>query len=169
MAIALQVFLLPDRSHKSKRRTKTVGTTCEPRWGQTFLYSGLRRCDLNGRLLEVWRIYLDPLPQINLVITPRLPGNAVGLCALRGQRLHRRGSHRSGPSHSGRRGRVVPAAAPPGHLLSRMCGPGSFSSFRLVSILRSFVSVSWLSKIGVGKRLKTKETHKSFAVHGCYE
>lgn len=49
----LQVFLLPDRSHKSKRRTKTVGTTCEPRWGQTFLYSGLRRCDLNGRLLEV--------------------------------------------------------------------------------------------------------------------
>lgn len=48
-----QVFLLPDRSHKSKRRTKTVGTTCEPRWGQTFLYSGLRRCDLNGRLLEV--------------------------------------------------------------------------------------------------------------------
>ncbi|XP_034485587.1 regulating synaptic membrane exocytosis protein 2 isoform X6 [Drosophila innubila] len=48
-----KVFLLPDRSHKSKRRTKTVGTTCEPRWGQTFLYSGLRRCDLNGRLLEV--------------------------------------------------------------------------------------------------------------------
>ncbi|XP_044572829.1 regulating synaptic membrane exocytosis protein 2 isoform X4 [Drosophila ananassae] len=48
-----KVFLLPDRSHKSKRRTKTVGTTCEPRWGQTFIYSGLRRCDLNGRLLEV--------------------------------------------------------------------------------------------------------------------
>ncbi|XP_034130321.1 rab-3-interacting molecule unc-10 isoform X32 [Drosophila guanche] len=48
-----KVFLLPDRSHKSKRRTKTVGTTCEPRWAQTFLYSGLRRCDLNGRLLEV--------------------------------------------------------------------------------------------------------------------
>ncbi|EDV48663.2 LOW QUALITY PROTEIN: uncharacterized protein Dere_GG16745 [Drosophila erecta] len=48
-----KVFLLPDRSHKSKRRTKTVGTTCEPRWGQTFVYSGLRRCDLNGRLLEV--------------------------------------------------------------------------------------------------------------------
>ncbi|XP_043063124.1 regulating synaptic membrane exocytosis protein 2 isoform X15 [Drosophila yakuba] len=48
-----KVFLLPDRSHKSKRRTKTVGTTCEPRWGQTFVYSGLRRCDLNGRLLEI--------------------------------------------------------------------------------------------------------------------
>ncbi|XP_043656140.1 regulating synaptic membrane exocytosis protein 2 isoform X13 [Drosophila teissieri] len=48
-----KVFLLPDRGHKSKRRTKTVGTTCEPRWGQTFVYSGLRRCDLHGRLLEV--------------------------------------------------------------------------------------------------------------------
>ncbi|XP_030374996.1 regulating synaptic membrane exocytosis protein 1 isoform X2 [Scaptodrosophila lebanonensis] len=48
-----KMFLLPDRSQKSKRRTKTVGTTCEPRWGQTFIYSGLRRCDLNGRLLEI--------------------------------------------------------------------------------------------------------------------
>ncbi|KRG00616.1 uncharacterized protein Dmoj_GI23883, isoform K [Drosophila mojavensis] len=48
-----KVFLLPDRSQKSKRRTKTVGTTCEPRWGQTFFYSGLRRSDLNGRQLEV--------------------------------------------------------------------------------------------------------------------
>ncbi|KAH8343727.1 hypothetical protein KR059_006462 [Drosophila kikkawai] len=57
-----KVFLLPDRSHKSKRRTKTVGTTCEPRWGQTFLYSGLRRCDLNGRLLEVRRYYRNHSP-----------------------------------------------------------------------------------------------------------
>lgn len=48
-----QVFLLPDRGTKSKRRTKTLANTCEPRWGQTFVYTGLRRCDLNGRYLEV--------------------------------------------------------------------------------------------------------------------
>ncbi|XP_049305697.1 uncharacterized protein LOC105230845 isoform X1 [Bactrocera dorsalis] len=48
-----KVFLLPDRGTKSKRRTKTVATTCEPRWGQTFVYTGLRRSDLTGRLLEV--------------------------------------------------------------------------------------------------------------------
>uniref|UniRef100_A0A1I8M9I2 C2 domain protein n=1 Tax=Musca domestica TaxID=7370 RepID=A0A1I8M9I2_MUSDO len=48
-----KVFLLPDRGTKSKRRTKTLASTCEPRWGQTFIYSGLRRCDLAGRYLEV--------------------------------------------------------------------------------------------------------------------
>ncbi|KAL9896993.1 rab3 interacting molecule isoform 2-T2 [Glossina fuscipes fuscipes] len=48
-----KVFLLPDRGTKSKRRTKTLANTCEPRWGQTFIYTGFRRCDLNGRLLEV--------------------------------------------------------------------------------------------------------------------
>ncbi|XP_067615768.1 uncharacterized protein Rim isoform X3 [Eurosta solidaginis] len=48
-----KVFLLPDRGTKSKRRTKTLANTCEPRWGQTFVYSGLRRSDLTGRLLEV--------------------------------------------------------------------------------------------------------------------
>ncbi|XP_018801398.1 PREDICTED: uncharacterized protein LOC108976626 [Bactrocera latifrons] len=48
-----KVFLLPDRGTKSKRRTKTLATTCEPRWGQTFVYTGLRRSDLTGRLLEV--------------------------------------------------------------------------------------------------------------------
>ncbi|XP_063708928.1 regulating synaptic membrane exocytosis protein 2 [Culicoides brevitarsis] len=47
------VFLLPDRSEKSKRRTKTIANTNDPRWGQTFLYSGLRRVDLNSRLLEI--------------------------------------------------------------------------------------------------------------------
>ncbi|KAI8129566.1 Regulating synaptic membrane exocytosis protein 1 [Lucilia cuprina] len=48
-----KVFLLPDRGTKSKRRTKTLANTCEPRWGQTFVYTGLRRCDLTGRYLEV--------------------------------------------------------------------------------------------------------------------
>lgn len=48
-----QVFLLPDRGEKSKRRTKTLAGTTEPRWGQTFVYSGFRRVDLNSRALEV--------------------------------------------------------------------------------------------------------------------
>jgi len=138
------VFLLPDRSHKSKRRTKTVGTTCEPRWGQTFVYSGLRRCDLNGRLLEVGLLSSIPFHLPNAFIWSISKGDAVGLCAVWGQRLHRRGGHRSGAPHPGRRGRVVSAAAPPGHLLSRMCGPWLFKFVHLVTILRSFVSVSWL-------------------------
>lgn len=52
-----QIFLLPCHSDKSKRRTKTLASTNEPRWGQTFIFSGLRRADLNSRLLEVsaWR------------------------------------------------------------------------------------------------------------------
>uniref|UniRef100_A0A336LL41 CSON009705 protein n=1 Tax=Culicoides sonorensis TaxID=179676 RepID=A0A336LL41_CULSO len=48
-----KIFLLPDRSDKSKRRTKTITNSNDPRWGQTFIYSGLRRVDLNNRALEV--------------------------------------------------------------------------------------------------------------------
>lgn len=50
---SLQIFLLPDRCDKSKRRSKTLANTNDPRWGQTFVYSGLRRADLNDRFLEV--------------------------------------------------------------------------------------------------------------------
>ncbi|XP_076307331.1 regulating synaptic membrane exocytosis protein 2-like isoform X2 [Tachypleus tridentatus] len=48
-----KVFLLPDRSEKSKRRTKTIANTNEPRWNQTFVYSSLRRSDLKTRVLEI--------------------------------------------------------------------------------------------------------------------
>ncbi len=48
-----QIFLLPDRSDKSKRRTTTLASTNDPRWGQTFIYSGFRRTDLNNRVIEV--------------------------------------------------------------------------------------------------------------------
>lgn len=51
--VYLQIFLLPDRCDKSKRRSKTLASTIDPRWGQTFVYSGLRRADLNNRYLEV--------------------------------------------------------------------------------------------------------------------
>ncbi|XP_061499752.1 regulating synaptic membrane exocytosis protein 2 isoform X5 [Anopheles gambiae] len=49
----VKICLLPDRSEKSKRRTKTLALTNDPRWGQTFVYEGLRRADLNNRLFEV--------------------------------------------------------------------------------------------------------------------
>ncbi|CAH1175810.1 unnamed protein product [Phaedon cochleariae] len=51
-----KLFLLPDRSEKSKRRTRTLAGTTEPMWNQTFVYSGLRRADLRMRALEltVW-------------------------------------------------------------------------------------------------------------------
>ncbi|XP_055642505.1 regulating synaptic membrane exocytosis protein 1 isoform X9 [Toxorhynchites rutilus septentrionalis] len=48
-----KICLLPDRSEKSKRRTKTLALTNDPRWGQTFVYEGLRRADLQNRLFEV--------------------------------------------------------------------------------------------------------------------
>ncbi|KAL1513477.1 hypothetical protein ABEB36_002883 [Hypothenemus hampei] len=48
-----KLFLLPDRSEKSKRRTRTLGGTTEPMWNQTFVYPGLRRADLRLRALEI--------------------------------------------------------------------------------------------------------------------
>ncbi|KAG5672487.1 hypothetical protein PVAND_002613 [Polypedilum vanderplanki] len=48
-----KIFLLPCHSDKSKRRTKTLASTNEPRWGQTFTFTGLRRADLTNRLLEI--------------------------------------------------------------------------------------------------------------------
>ncbi|XP_045760838.1 regulating synaptic membrane exocytosis protein 2 isoform X10 [Maniola jurtina] len=48
-----KIFLLPDKSEKSKRRTKTLANTLEPRWNQTFVYCGIRITDLKKRTLEV--------------------------------------------------------------------------------------------------------------------
>ncbi|XP_076330030.1 regulating synaptic membrane exocytosis protein 2-like [Tachypleus tridentatus] len=49
----VKMFLLPDRSEKSKRRTKTIANASEPKWNQTFVYSPLRRSDLKTRSLEI--------------------------------------------------------------------------------------------------------------------
>ncbi|GIY66838.1 regulating synaptic membrane exocytosis protein 1 [Caerostris extrusa] len=49
----IKMYLLPDRSEQSKRRTKTLGTTYEPKWNQTFVYSPYRRSDLHTRTLEI--------------------------------------------------------------------------------------------------------------------
>ncbi|CAI5653277.1 unnamed protein product [Oreochromis niloticus] len=50
------MYFLPDRSDKSKRRTKTVKKTCEPKWNQTFVYSHVHRRDFRNHMLEltVW-------------------------------------------------------------------------------------------------------------------
>ena len=40
-------------SEKSKRRTKTIASTNDPRWNQTFIYSSVRRAELKVRVLEV--------------------------------------------------------------------------------------------------------------------
>ncbi|CAG4925416.1 unnamed protein product [Colias eurytheme] len=48
-----KIFLLPDKSEKSKRRTKTLANTLEPRWNQTFVYCGIRISDIKKRRLEV--------------------------------------------------------------------------------------------------------------------
>ena len=40
-------------SEKSKRRTRALASTLEPRWNQTFLYSHLRRSELRSRFLEI--------------------------------------------------------------------------------------------------------------------
>lgn len=40
-------------SDKSKRRTKTVKKSLEPKWNQTFLYSHVHRRDFRERMLEI--------------------------------------------------------------------------------------------------------------------
>ncbi|XP_027142367.1 regulating synaptic membrane exocytosis protein 2 isoform X3 [Larimichthys crocea] len=52
----VKIYFLPDRSDKSKRRTKTVKKSVEPRWNQTFMYSPVHRREFRERTLEltVW-------------------------------------------------------------------------------------------------------------------
>uniref|UniRef100_UPI00398E7FF8 regulating synaptic membrane exocytosis protein 2 n=1 Tax=Pristiophorus japonicus TaxID=55135 RepID=UPI00398E7FF8 len=56
----VKIYFLPDRrrnfssSHdKSKRRTKTVKKTLEPKWNQTFIYSPVHRREFRERMLEI--------------------------------------------------------------------------------------------------------------------
>ncbi|CAG6018044.1 unnamed protein product, partial [Menidia menidia] len=52
----VKMYFLPDRSDKSKRRTKTMKKTCEPKWNQTFFYTHINRRDFRNHMLEltVW-------------------------------------------------------------------------------------------------------------------
>lgn len=40
-------------SDKSKRRTKTVKKSLEPKWNQTFVYSHVHRRDFREHMLEI--------------------------------------------------------------------------------------------------------------------
>ncbi|KAI5616255.1 regulating synaptic membrane exocytosis protein 2 isoform X1 [Silurus asotus] len=49
----VKMYFLPDRSDKSKRRTKTVKKSSEPKWNQTFVYSHVHRRDFREHMLEI--------------------------------------------------------------------------------------------------------------------
>ncbi|XP_032810421.2 regulating synaptic membrane exocytosis protein 2-like isoform X12 [Petromyzon marinus] len=49
----VKLYFLPDRSDKSKRRTKTLRKTLEPHWGQTFVFCPVRRSEFRERMLEM--------------------------------------------------------------------------------------------------------------------
>lgn len=53
LVVMLYVFYISD---KSKRRTKTVKKSLEPKWNQTFVYSHVHRRDFREHMLEmtVW-------------------------------------------------------------------------------------------------------------------
>ncbi|KAL4217596.1 regulating synaptic membrane exocytosis [Mactra antiquata] len=48
-----KIYLLPDRSEKSKRRTRTVQNTNEPNWNQTFMYQPVKPEDFAERMIEI--------------------------------------------------------------------------------------------------------------------
>ncbi|KAH0548839.1 hypothetical protein KQX54_003099 [Cotesia glomerata] len=47
-----KVYLLPDRNEMSKRRTKTLANTNDPKWNETFDYN-IRKSELKRKWLEV--------------------------------------------------------------------------------------------------------------------
>ena len=53
-------------SEKSKRRTKTVAGTLEPKWNQTFIYSPMKRTDIQTRALEVTVYDYDRFVRLDL-------------------------------------------------------------------------------------------------------
>lgn len=48
-----KLFLLPDRSEWSRRRTKTIHNCNSPVWSQTFSYENVRWSELRSRALEI--------------------------------------------------------------------------------------------------------------------
>ncbi|CAD1476292.1 unnamed protein product, partial [Heterotrigona itama] len=49
----VKIFLLPDKSEKSKRRTKTLANTNDPKWNQTIIFDGIRCSELRKRALQI--------------------------------------------------------------------------------------------------------------------
>ncbi|XP_052354533.1 regulating synaptic membrane exocytosis protein 2-like isoform X9 [Oncorhynchus keta] len=61
----VKMYFLPDRSDKSKRRTKTVKKSGEPKWNQTFVYSHIHRRDFRQHMLELTMWDQPRLPDEN--------------------------------------------------------------------------------------------------------
>ncbi|CAL1578535.1 unnamed protein product [Knipowitschia caucasica] len=77
----VKMYFLPDRSDKSKRRTKAVKKTLEPKWNQTFVYSHIHRRDFRNHMLE-----------LTLWDQPRSPQEDSDFMGeVRGERLHEGG------------------------------------------------------------------------------
>ncbi|KRX84536.1 Rab-3-interacting molecule unc-10 [Trichinella sp. T6] len=49
----VKMFLLPDRSEKSRRQSKTMAETCNPVWRQSLVYKEVTFTDLNGKAIEI--------------------------------------------------------------------------------------------------------------------
>jgi len=61
----VKMYLLPDRSEISKRRTKTEKKTLSPRWNQSFVYAPIRQGDLESMSLELSLWDLDRSVETN--------------------------------------------------------------------------------------------------------
>ena len=53
LRVKIYLYMFTHFSEKSKRRTKTVAGSLEPKWNQTFIYSAMKRVDIQSRALEV--------------------------------------------------------------------------------------------------------------------
>ncbi|VVC30131.1 Hypothetical protein CINCED_3A025389 [Cinara cedri] len=60
-----KVCLLPDTSEKSKRRTKTIVNSTDPKWNQPFSFTTMRKSDLKLKVLQisVWDYDHNPTNQ----------------------------------------------------------------------------------------------------------
>ena len=49
-------YLLPDKTRKSKRKTKSIKKSLNPKWAEKFSYDNVTKEDLEARVLElsVW-------------------------------------------------------------------------------------------------------------------
>lgn len=48
-----KVCLLPDTSEKSKRRTKTIMNSTDPKWNQSFSFTTMKIADLKFKVLQI--------------------------------------------------------------------------------------------------------------------
>uniref|UniRef100_A0A5S6QYQ2 Rab-3-interacting molecule unc-10 n=1 Tax=Trichuris muris TaxID=70415 RepID=A0A5S6QYQ2_TRIMR len=49
----VKMFLLPDRSEKSRRQSKTMAETCHPVWQQSMLYRDVTEMDIEQKIIEI--------------------------------------------------------------------------------------------------------------------